>query len=146
MPICSGSIKDTLALHPLSPRSHGQSVGSWGSVLVMIFLRSVLGEQMEAHANQRFLCFAFICNRSILSVFTYFFPMMVKSNEVKGILPLLKSKLWKNRNTACRSIPPLPACLSLFTTMGILTSAHAPHPHPNLHQGKHLNRKMNTRV
>lgn len=52
MPMSPGSIKDMLALYPLGLRN--QSVGSWGSVLVMIFPRLILGEQMDAHANQRF--------------------------------------------------------------------------------------------
>lgn len=87
----SDSVKDTLPLYPLGHRNHGQLparqfVGS-RSASVMLLLRSVLGERMEAHVNQRFFYFAFICNRSTLSVVYLFLPHDGETIKPKEYFP-----------------------------------------------------------
>lgn len=88
----SDSVKDMLPLYPLGHRNHGQLpdlqfVGSRSSVSVMLLLRSVLGEQMEAHVNQRFFYFAFICIRSTLSVVYLFLPHDGETIKPKEYFP-----------------------------------------------------------
>ena len=62
------SVMDMLIWHPLGSQkaqlTAHHPVGSRSSVSPRLFQRSGLGEQIDAHANQRLSYFAFICNYS----------------------------------------------------------------------------------